>query len=203
MACADCAASIPPIPVPCAMVEMLETPIFRSRRAVSPDTDRTASASKSDDFPSPTTTTRAGAIFPSVWMIVTSPRLPVISPSSMRLVIAPSSAPSTAPVAPPGRVTPSNKLTIIASVSRTLMSPAATSNFMPALLIHVSGNWVEQIISDSLHNVPPPPRPTPSPVLRRNLGESDLSPLPSLADRGRHLTIAPLSIDEKKPALSF
>ena len=135
MAWADCAASMPPIPVPCAMVEMLETPIFRSRRAVSPDTDRTASASKSDDFPSPTTTTRAGAIFPSVWMIVTSPRLPVISPSSMRLVIAPSSAPSTAPVAPPGRVTPSNKLTIIASVSRTLMSPAATSNFMPALLI--------------------------------------------------------------------
>ena len=130
MACADSSASIPPIPAPCAIVANWLMPIIRSLRAVSADTRRTASASNLDDFPNPTTATLAAGILPSVWMMVTSPCLPVISPSWMSCEMPPSNALSTAPVAPLGWVTPSNRLTTTASAFQTLMSPAATSSFI-------------------------------------------------------------------------
>ena len=63
---------------------------------------RTVSSVHSCFFPRPTTTTRRAGSRPFVWTIVISPGFPVISPSAISSEICPSSAESTAPVAPPG-----------------------------------------------------------------------------------------------------
>ena len=63
---------------------------------------------------------------PEVWTSVRSPAFPRMSPNSMSLLIAPSRARSTAPVAPLGLFTPSNRLTTTTSASVVLMSPSTT-----------------------------------------------------------------------------
>ena len=84
--------------------------------------------------PRPATTTRAGPILPMVCSRVNSPSFPVISPSSISPLMAPSRAWSTAPVAPPGFVTPLNRFTTSAGVSIVTMSVVSTFIFMSSVL---------------------------------------------------------------------
>ena len=55
---------------------------------------------------------RGAGSAPRVYSTSVSPLLPVKSPAAITSLIAPPSARSTAPVAPPGAVTPWNRLTI-------------------------------------------------------------------------------------------
>src|SRR3972149_3374027 len=59
-------------------------------------------------------------------MRVRSSFLPLPSPSAMSWLMPPPRALSTAPVAPPGRVTPSNRLTMMALAGCWAMSPVST-----------------------------------------------------------------------------
>ena len=70
-------------------------------------------------------------ILPRLWIMLISFSFPLSSPCSMSLVIAPSRALSTAPVAPTGRLTPSKRLTTMASALTVVISPVTifTSNF--------------------------------------------------------------------------
>ena len=92
------------------------------------------SSENSSCLPKPATRTRGDGSLPSEWMSATSPRLPLISPSAMRALIPPSSALSTAPVAPPGLVTPWKRLTMIALAVLLVMSPDSTLIFKGCLL---------------------------------------------------------------------
>ena len=122
-ACALASGSSPPTPAPWAMVATCFTPGLRQARAISAERSRAARRSNSSALPMPATSTRGAAILPKVCTMVRSPALPRTSPSSMRRLMSPSSARSTAPVAPPGLVTPSNRLTATTSASVALMSP--------------------------------------------------------------------------------
>src|SRR3990172_9203971 len=71
-------------------------------------------------------------------MRVSSLFLPLISPSAMSWLMAPSSALSTAPVPPPGLLTPSNRLTITAFAGCRARSPFSTfiSTGTPFSFVH-------------------------------------------------------------------
>ena len=96
-ACAQASGSSPPMPAPWTTVATVFTAGFRQARATSAERLRTAWTSKSSALPSPATSTRGAGIFPKVWIVVRSPAFPRMSPSSMSLLIAPSSARSTRP----------------------------------------------------------------------------------------------------------
>ena len=75
---------------------------------------------------------------PSVWTRVTSPSPPLISPSLMSWLMAPSSAWSMAPVAPLGDLTPLNRLTTKAGVAVVTTSTALTLIFRSLIFILLS-----------------------------------------------------------------
>ena len=75
-----------------------------------------------------------------------SPVPPLISPSSINCVMAPSRAWSTAPVAPPGCFTPRKMLTTNARVSMPVISPDST--LISSAL--VSAALVETLALDAL-----------------------------------------------------
>ena len=86
-------------------------------------------------LPSPPTNTRGEGTRPRLWTSVTSPLLPLISPSEMSALIPPPSALSTAPVAPPGFFTPWKRLTMIAFAECWVMSPDSTLISTAILLV--------------------------------------------------------------------
>ena len=65
--------------------------------------------------------TRADPIWPLVYSTALVSALPVKSPLAIRREIEPPSAASTAPVAPPGVVTPSNRFTTMQSDGSVVM----------------------------------------------------------------------------------
>ena len=129
IAWAQASGSRPAIPAPCTIVATVEAPVPRRRRRAVPVTSRTVSRLKPSCLPRPTTRTRGVGSLPSVWMSVSSLFFPLISPSAMSWLMAPSNALSTAPVPPPGLVTPSNRLTITAFAGCWARSPFSTLIF--------------------------------------------------------------------------
>ncbi len=144
-ACTQASGSMPPMPAPWAIVATDLMPGLRRSRATFAATFLIASKSKSAGFPNPATSTRGEGILPSVWISVSSPVLPRMSPCLMSAEIAPPMAASTAPVAPPGVVTPSKRLTTIASAVDFAMSPLETENctslFPHARVCYLDGTW--------------------------------------------------------------
>src|SRR5690606_2526595 len=114
------------MPAPWTMVARLLAPALRAARAAAPAARRARTRLNSSARPSPTTTTRRAGMRPPVWITVVSYRRPVISPSAMAWLSRPFRAASTAPVAPPGIRTPSNRLTTTASAAASEMDPCWT-----------------------------------------------------------------------------
>src|SRR3990170_3162156 len=126
IAWAQASGSRPAMPAPWVMEAMVWQRARRKERAAPAEMVRTVSSENFSCFPRPVTSTRGDGILPSVWISVNSPSLPRQPPSWITREMAPSSALSTAPVPPPGRVTPSNKLTTRASAAYCAMSPRST-----------------------------------------------------------------------------
>ena len=126
IACAHASASSPAMPPPCTIVEKRST--CRSRRcfATAALTSRTRSTVNSLLLPSPAISTRCAAMRLNVCTSVSSPHLPRTSPAAISSLIMPPSARSTAPVAPPGAVTPSKRLTTTHGASAFVISPGST-----------------------------------------------------------------------------
>src|SRR5690606_31552570 len=120
------------MPAPCTMVPTRCTLPWHAARTATALTWRTRSGEKSSALPRPTTTTlRYGVPAPAPrWRTAVSPRSPLNSPRAMRSLMRPPSLRSTAPVAPPGRVTPSNRFTMMASTWASVMLPCWTTTSM-------------------------------------------------------------------------
>ena len=124
------------------MLENSEIPIRCKYLATVADTFLMDSASNSGCLPNPTTTTLSESILPKVCTSVISLSFPLISLSLIKREIAPFNDLSTAPVEPPGFVTPSNRLTTIALdlCSTILPTPTVISMSAPKANIHTSIN---------------------------------------------------------------
>src|SRR3990172_1390866 len=138
IAWAQASGSRPAMPAPWTIVGTADAPVARRRRRAVPVTSRTASKLNSDCLPRPATRTRGVGSLPRVWMRVSSLFLPLISLSAMSWLMAPSSALSTAPVPPPGLLTPSNRLTMMALAGCWARSPLSTfmSTGTPFSIVH-------------------------------------------------------------------